>query len=687
MTDELDTHTIQPSRRTFLKASGIAALGTALAGEASAATREAANGPKANDTASAKGPADFVNILQGTNSTMEFSRGNTLPIAAIPIGMNHWTIQNQSDTPWMFQPALRRTEGFRATHQISPWLDDYGHATFLPFRGEIHGRAGARASSYRPEEAVLRPYSLQMFLLRYRAQVELVPTERCCVISASFEKSDDVEPSGFLIDVPGAAGDIEQDRPRKQVRFTSTANAGGVPGNFAEYYIVEFPQDWDGFEVKQEGQHRIATLRFSAGSHVEARIGTSFISFAQAEINLEREVGTKSISTLRDEAAEQWNKYLQRVEIEGASEVQQRTFYSCLYRVLLFPRVWFELDAKGAVHHFSPYNGKVLPGVMYADHGYWDVYRAWYPLMSILYPERLSEILQSWVSAYEEGGWFPQFPSPGYRACMTGSLIDAVMADAVVKGVKGLDARKIFAGLKQHATTVGDPAKGYGRVGVEYYLKYGYVPADKIEQSVAETVDAAYGDFCIAQIARAIGEPEEYTFFMKRSENWRQVFDPDVKFFRGKNTDGSWAGPFHEFTWGSPYVEGGAWQHRWDAPHDPAALFEAMGGKTVAAANLEKMLTMQPIFNVGIYGSEIHEMSEMAAVPFGQYAHSNQPVHHVLYMFAHAGRADRTQFWVRKVMDELYTPDTFAGDEDSGSMAAWYILSSLRLLFRMPGQA
>ena len=685
MNEEPESNAIYPTRRTFLKVSGIAALGSAMAAESAVAANEVVAGNRASTPVPLGKLADRVNVLQGTASTEEFSRGNTLPIAALPFGMNHWTIQSQADTPWMFQPGVRRTQGFRCTHQISPWLDDYGHATFLPFRGDIHSAAQPRASSYRPEDAVLRPYSLEMFLLRYRAKVELIPTERGCIISAEFEKTENAQIPGVVIDVPGT-GVFEQDIKNRRIRFTSTANAGGVPSNFASYYVVEFPEEWHSFEVKEADKHRIATVRFPAGHNIEARIATSFISFEQAAINLEREVGTKSPAALREAAASQWNEYLQRVVIEGASVEQQTTFYSCLYRVLLFPRVWYELDATGAMHHFSAFNGRVAPGIMYADHGYWDVYRAWYPLMSILFPERLGDILQSWVNAYKEGGWFPQFPSPGYRACMTGSLIDAVMADAVVKKIQGFDVPTAYAGLKQHATRPGDPAKGYGRVGIESYLKNGYVAADRIRQSVAETVDAAYGDYCIAQIAKALGEHEDYAFFMKRSRNWRRVFDPELKFFRGKNEDGSWEGHFDEFTWGSPYVEGGAWQHRWDAPHDIDNLLEAMGGKAAGAQNLEKMLTMQPVFNVGVYGEEIHEMSEMAAVPFGQYAHSNQPVHHVLYLFANAGRPDRTQYWTRKVMNELYTPDTFAGDEDSGSMAAWYILSALGFFSACPGK-
>ena len=329
------------------------------------------------------------------------------------------------------------------------------------------------------------------------------------------------------------------------------------------------------------------------------------------------------------------------------------------------------------MQHRSPYNGKVVPGVMYADHGYWDVYRAWYPMMTILFPDRLGEILQAWVNAYQEGGWLPQFPCPGYRACMTGSLIDSLFGEAAAKGIKGFDMAAAFDGLKKHATQTGNPDAGYGRRGIVEYMKFNYDPSDQVEQSAAETVDAAYGDFCIAQVAKALGKTDDHAMFMKRSENWRNIFDPKTGFFRGKNSAGSFLEPFSPIRWGDPYVEGAAYQHRFDAPHAMPALIEAMGGNAKVVAELEKMLTMFPDFETGSYGDEIHEMSEMAAINFGQYAHSNQPSHHILYIFTVAGRQDRTAYWTKRVMEELYTPDLFAGDEDTGSMAAWYILSSL----------
>jgi predicted alpha-1,2-mannosidase len=674
-----------PSRRAFLKSSGLAAVSTVFAEEGSVRAEHGSSSAAGANVQVQRDPVDWVNILQGTTSTMEFSRGNTLPIAALPFGMAHWTLQSHEDTPWMFQPGVRRIQGFRCTHQLSPWLSDYGHASFLPFCGEIHPEAAKRASSYAAEQAHLGPHSLRLFLLRYRAQIELIPTERCCVLTATFEKDDTQGMIGLLFDIPGRQGTIKPDPATNSIRFTSTENSGGVPDNFATYYLLQLKTPWDSFEVKEAGEHRIGILRFRQGLSLEAHIATSFIGFEQAALNLRTEIGQRSVDQVRTSAAATWNDHLNRIGIEGATEEQRRTFYSCMYRVLLFPRIWHEPDGDGKMHHFSAFNGKVMAGVMYADHGYWDVYRAWYPLMSILFPERLGEILQAWVNAYKEGGWLPQFPCPGYRACMTGSLIDSVFGDAAAKHIGGFDLEGAYEGLKKHATTPGDPAKGYGRVGLEQYLKLQYVPA-QVTQSVAETVDAAYGDFCIAQVARALGKEGDYAIFMKRSENWRHVYDAEVKFFRGKNEDGSWLTPFNPFTWGSPYVEGAAWQHRWDAPQNLHSLIEQIGGETEAAKALQEMLSTPPIFHVGVYGVEIHEMSEMAAVPFGQYAHSNQPVHHLLYIFAHAGRPDLTQLWVRKVMQSLYTPDTFAGDEDTGSMSAWFVLSALGFYPVCPGK-
>lgn len=676
------------TRRTFLKAAGIGVAG-AMAG-VTAELPNAIAEPVPPAQSAAPAPSNRLQLadpMQGTNSTSLFSRGNTLPIVAAPFGMAHWTLQTEeAHNPWYFLPHDQRIEGIRCTHQLSPWLKDYGNATFLPFIGAPSPDPADRASSYRPADLEIAPHSLRMHLMRYGIDLELAPTERCAAMRFTFHQPGD---PGLIIDMPGDDAELHADTSSGTVTAITRANAGGVPKNFATYYIVRTGKPIRAFEVKELKGRRVGVLKFTAEAArqpIETCIGTSFISHDQAARNLAAEVGQKPFDQAREAASKVWEKQFSRVSIQGATTAQRQIFNSALYRASLFPRIWHEIDASGNPIHFSPYNGTICKGVMYADHGYWDVYRAWYPLMTILYPERLGEILQAWVNAYKEGGWLPQFPCPGYRACMTGSLIDSTFGDAAAKSIQGFDLEDAYQALKKHATQAGDPDRGYGRRGVLDYIKLGYVPADRVEQAAVETLDAAYGDFCIAQVARAAGHEEEARKLEQRSHNWRNVFDPKTRFMRGKLSNGDWLEPFDPFVWGSPYVEGSAWQHRFAVPHDSAAFIDAMGGRAATVAALDKMLALPPTFKVGVYGKEIHEMSEMAAANFGQYAHSNQPVHHVLYYFAAAGRPDRTQYWVRRVLDSLYSPANFPGDEDTGSMSAWYILSALGFYPLCPGK-
>lgn len=686
------------SRRDFLKAAGKGAAAVAIAGKTvpggSEVAQRVSSDSKVYAATVAETSADpsgklveLVNVLQGTNSSRLFSRGNTLPIVAMPFGMAHWTLQSrEAGQSWFFNASDLRLEGIRCTHQLSPWLSDYGYATFLPFTGDPSVSPAERASSYKEETRVVRPDYLRLDLLRYRCQLEMVPTERCAILRVTFR---DPGQAGLIVDLPGEDAEFRAEPSSSVISGFTRQNSGGVPAGFASHYLIQVDRPIASFEVKELPARRVGIVRFKteADRPVHVRIASSFISPEQALRNSKVELGSRTFDEVRQSSAGKWEKELGRVLIEGGSESQLRVFYSCLYRVFLFPRVLHELDATGNPIHYSPYTGRIAPGVMYADHGYWDVYRAWYPLMSILNPERLGEILQAWVNASKEGGWLPQFPCPGYRACMTGSLIDAAFGDAASKGIAGYDVEAAYDALKKHATRPGNPDAGYGRRGIEHYLKTGYIPADLIHQATAETLDSAYGDFCIAQVARAAGHEADAAMFEKRSQNWRHVFDPKTRFMRGRKSDGEWLKPFNPIAWGSPYVEGSAWQHRFAVPHDHAGLIDAMGGKEAFVGYLEEMLRMPPLFDVGSYGVEIHEMSEMAAVDFGQYAHSNQPVHHVLYLFAAAGRPDRTQYWVRRVLDTLYTPDNYPGDEDTGAMAAWYVMSSLGFFSLCPGKA
>lgn len=626
--------------------------------------------------------ADWVNPLQGTDSHHGFSTGNTLPLVALPHGMVSWTPQTD-DSRWIFDARASKLQAFRATRQPSPWMADYGQFMIMATSGDrAPSNYDDTSSAYRKQDTVSRPYVFRTFLQRHGIGVELAPTERGGIFRFTYHQGR----HAWLAFKLGCGEALRVDRSRRCVYGISTANSGGVPGNFGSHFVAAI-----GAEILEVGEPAPVAasqpaqvegawvwlkLRRPASRQVTVRIGTSFISEAQAALTLQREIGSRSLDAIQAAAQKIWDERLGVIAIEGASESQRRTFYSCLYRCFLFPRAWHEFDQEGARVHFSPYSGKVHSGPLFTDVGFWDIHRTLLPLLSILAPDLLGEMIEGWVNTFREGGWLPNWASPGYRTCMVGSHSNAVIADAFAKGIRNFDVAAAYAAIRQDAL-VEPPSEAVGRAGIADYIQLGYVPADRVSHSAARTADYAHCDFAIGAFARALGHADDAALFATRACSYRNIFDRRTGFLRGRNADGSWRQPFDEFDWSRDYIEGGAWQHTWAVPHDADGLIKLMGGRRAFVAKLDRMLALPPRFNVGDYPTEIHEMTEMASAPFGQYAHSNQPVHHALYLYTSAGRPDRTQFWVRRVVDELYTPDRFPGDEDNGEMSAWYILSTL----------
>lgn len=632
---------------------------------------------------------DYVNPFQGTDSHFAFSQGNTLPLITRPFGMTSWSLQTD-EGPWVFQWSARKLQGIRATHQPSPWIGDYGHCTILPMSGIPAISAFARASIYDRAATVARPHYLRTYLGRYRTWLELTPTERCAMLRCTFPADATGHVLLQLFDAPGHVQILPEQR--RVVGYTR-AKSGGAPDNFACYLVAEFDRPFvaaqisDGNTVVPEATERTgrqlgALLSFDTAADpvLTFRVATSFISVEQALRNLEHEIGAKPFDTLRAEAEAAWEATLGKIQIEGASERQLQTFYTCLYRAHIFPRIWHEPDASGQPIHYSPYDGRVHPGVLYADNGFWDTYRTVYPLLALLDPERLAEILEGWTQAAREGGWFPTWASPGYRSCMIGTHLDAIIADAYLRGIRGFDSATAYAAMRRDCFEEGDPHGLFGRKGQQAFIEYGYVPADITDHAAARTQEYAYTDFCTARLARELGHTDDFRELWPRAFAYRNTFDPGVGLMRARLRDGSWKEPFDEFAWDTDaYIEGSAWQYSWAVPHDPAGLIALHGGREAFLARLDAMLAAPPEFRAAQYGFEIHEMTEMAAANFGQYAHSNQPVHHVLYMFAAAGAPWKTEHWVRRVLNELYSsdPDGLPGDEDNGEMSAWYVLSAL----------
>lgn len=641
-------------------------------------------------------PIDFVNPLQGTNNRFDFSHGNVMPLASLPHAMTSWTLQT-SESNWAFNPNDKRVQGFRATHMPSPWIGDYGHFTLMPQVGAPAFSADARSSSYRLSDAVIQPHYQKVHLLRYQTTMEMAPTQRCALLRIAFPATSE---AAFIVQPFAGDSAITVDTERNCVTGYTRAHTAGCPPNFACYFVVAFDQPmqsatlFDAHHAWQsehaEGERVGARVAFDATASrvLHVRVGTSFISIEQAWRNLESEMGDAPFEQIKTRGKRAWNELLSRIEIAGASDEQQRTFYSCLYRALLFPRQWHEVAAGGDLMHFSPYSGKVERGLLSADNGFWDTFRTVYPLLALVYPDLLNGILEGWLSAYREGSWFPKWASPAYRDCMIGTHLDVVFADAMLRGVRDYDVELAYEAMRKDAfapTHTGE----WGREALESYIQLGYCPIDPAAHgAAARTQEYAYDDFCVAQVARLLGKHDDATLLYRRSLSYKNVFDSSVGFMRGRFADGSWVTPFDPFAWDTRvYVEGSAWQYSWAVQHDPAGVIALHGGPAKFVRKLDSMFTTPAHYANAGYPYEIHEMTEMAAVDFGQYAHSNQPVHHVLALYAAAGQPWKMQHWVRRVLNELYNSgvDGFCGDEDNGEMSAWYVLNALGLFPLCPG--
>ncbi|MFD0673804.1 GH92 family glycosyl hydrolase [Cohnella sp. GCM10027633] len=646
----------------------------------------------------------YVNPLQGTASTFHYSNGNTLPLVSRPFGMASWSPQTKLEQDgWFFHPSDRHVYGIRLTHQPSPWIGDYGQLLFMPQSGELRVDPAKQWSSVLPEETIVRPDYYATKLQGCRTKLEMTPTERGAAFRLTFDEPE--QGARLLVSTFKGESAIRWQAAERRITGYTRANRGGVPDNFAHYFAISFDCEWDDAasgtfdeELRLQASPTDAAgervgayigLKLPPSNEAIVRIGTSFISEEQAILNLEREApaGT-SFDELREESAQAWEERLKSIEVDPSGEDPEklRTLYTCLYRTLLFPRRTYEFDASGAMVHYSPFNGEILPGPMYSDIGFWDVYRTTVPLYSLLCPTQLSEMMEAWANVYKESGWMPKWVSPGERGVMPGTLIDAAIADAFVKGIRGFDVQAAYEGLLKHAKYPVDRPH-VGREGLARYEQLGYLPDEEVHHSVSYSLDYAYGDFCIAQLARELGDEETYRKLIERSGNYRHLFDADVGFMRARNASGEWAGDFDPIEWGGPYCEGGPWQSSWAVQHDLLGLAELHGGRERMAAKLDELFAAPPTFRVGSYGQEIHEMSEMAAGGLGQFAISNQPSFHIPYIYTALGYPSRAQRWIRETLETQFSaePDGLPGDEDNGSLGAWYLFSAMGLYPLSPG--
>ena len=637
-------------------------------------------------------PADYVSTLVGTLSEHSFSTGNTYPAIALPWGMNFWTpVTGKMGDGWAYRYDAHHIRGFKQTHQPSPWINDYGQFAIMPVRDAEKVDQDARASWFSHHSETARPYYYQVYLADHDINVEITPTERAASLLFTFPES---ETSGIVVDAYDKGSYIKVLPEKNAIIGYTTKNSGGVPENFRNWFVVKFDKPVEGYTVYDgpskaiegaefEGDHALAVVTFKTvrGEKVNVQTASSFISLEQAWINF-KEVEGKSFAEVRDEAKARWNEVLGRIQVGGGTEDQYRTFYSCLYRSVLFPRKFYEINEDGDIVHYSPYNGEVCDGYLYTDTGFWDTFRALFPLLNLVYPSVNAEIQQGLANIARENSFLPEWASPGHRDCMVGNNSASVVADAIISGVTPeKDWQTLYDCLVYGTEHVHPEISSTGRLGHEYYNTLGYIPCDVgINESVARTLEYAYNDWCILQIAKKLGRPaDEIEKWESRSHNWKNVFDPSQKLMRGRNLDGSFQEPFSPYKWGGVFTEGNAWHYTWSVFHDVEGLMEAMGGKEEFVRMLDSVFVVPPIYDDSYYGYRIHEITEMQVANMGNYAHGNQPAQHMIYLYNWAGEHHKTGKRVREVMDRLYkaTPDGYCGDEDNGQTSAWYVFSAL----------
>ena len=649
-------------------------------------------------SASSDSPVDYVSTLVGTDSKYELSTGNTYPAIAMPWGMNFWSPQTgKMGSGWMYTYHADKIRGFKQTHQPSPWMNDYGQFSLMPITRKPIFDEEERASWFSHKTEIASPHYYKVYLADHDITTEITPTERAAMFRFTFPESD----SSFVVTDAFDRGSFVKIIPEKnQIVGFTTRNSGGVPDNFKNYFVIIFDKPFTYFATVKDsviyendteftGNHAGAIIGFKTDFRevVHAKVASSFISEEQAMLNL-KELENSSFDEIKEKGKDRWNEVLGRIKVVDDNIDNLRTFYSNLYRTLLFPRNLSEIDASGNVYHYSPYNGEVLPGYMFTDTGFWDTFRSLFPFLNLVYPSENVKMQEGLVNAYKESGFLPEWASPGHRNTMIGNNSASVVADAYLKGLRGYDIETLWEALKHGANNVHPEVAASGRTGYEFYNKLGYIPNNVgISQNVARTLEYSYNDWSIYKLGKALGKPsDEIDVYGERAMYYKNLYNPKNKLMAGRAEDGTFSDTFDPTDWSRDFTEGNSWHYSWASLHDPQGLINLMGDKKTFVNMLDSLFII-PGWKGMRSRSVIHEMREMQVMDMGQYAHGNQPIQHMTYLYNYGGEPWKSQFWVREIMDKLYTaaPDGYCGDEDNGQTSAWYVFSSLGFYPVCPG--
>ena len=637
----------------------------------------------------------YVNTLQGTNSTYELSWGNTYPTTAVPYPMNSWSPQTgKNGDGWKYQYSATTIRGFQPTHQCSPWVGDYGVFSLMPV-SELVVDESKRATPFSHDKEIAKPHYYKV-TLENGITTEFSPTTR----SAHFRFSFPAKGDAFLV-LDGYTKTSQVQIDVANHRITGYVHNGAFsPKTHKNYFIIQFDKPFVSYgtwenrkntiqknNLSREGEGIGAYVQFAKGSKVQAKVSTSYISPEQAEVTMTRELGKhSSVEVTKQAAADVWNQLLNRVLVDGGSEEDMKTFYSCMFRANLFSHKFYEEKEDGSPYYYSPYDEKIHDGYMFTDNGFWDTFRSQFPLTNILHPTMQGQYMQALLDAQEQCGWLPSWSFPSETGGMVGNHSISLLTDAWVKGIRTFDPEKALKAYAHEAMNKGPWGGANGRVRWKDYYQLGYIPYPESMGSTAQTLEYCYDDFCAYQLAKMTGNKFYEEVFARQIYNYKNVYDPSVGFMRGRKLDGSWA-DFDAFEWGGPYCEGNAWHYNWSVFHDVQGLIDLTGGDERFVAKIDSVFALPGIVKYGTYGTKIHEMLEMELAKMGQYAQGNQPIQHMIYLYSYAGQPWKTQYWIRQVMDRFYnsSENGYPGDEDQGGMSSWYVLSALGIYSVCPG--
>ncbi|MBU5440910.1 GH92 family glycosyl hydrolase [Paenibacillus sp. CECT 9249] len=661
--------------------------------------------------------SSYVDTRRGTNANGSFSRGNNFPAVAVPHGFNFWTPKTNAGSDWIYQYQERNNaanlpaiEAFALSHEPSPWMGDRQTFHVMPSASTETPPIDrkSRALAFTHDNEIAKPYYYGV-TFENGVQAELTPTDHAAMFRFTFPGAS----SNLIFDNQENNGGITLDAENRTITGYTDKRSGLSTGATRMFFYAEFDKPvLRGGKLSGSGgggTNVQAYYQFDASADrtVTMKISTSLISVEQAKKNLEMEIAdTDTFESVKERAQEQWDRKLGIIEVEGATEDQLVTLYSNMYRLFMYPNSAFEnvgnVDEPKYQHaDQTPINpctdstatrtcAAIKEGKVYVNNGFWDTYRTAWPAYALLTPSMAGELIDGFLQQYRDGGWVSRWSSPGYANLMVGTSSDVAFADAYLKGVTNFDVREFYQSAVKNAAVV-PPNGNVGRKGMDSSVFNGYTDT-RTGEGMSWAMDGYINDYGIANLAAKLAEEadpddpyqpyyeDDALYYMNRARNYVHMFNPHIGFFNGRNAAGEWRSSpdtFDPAAWESDYTETNAWNMAFHAPQDGVGLANLYGGKEGLAAKLDEFFDTPE----SGYTSRIHEMREARDVRMGMYAHSNQPAHHIIYMYNYVGQPWKTQELVREVLDRLYIGSEigqgYAGDEDNGEMSAWYIFSAM----------